>query len=170
MTIKPRQPVPPFEVDIVGGGRWRLSEQAPRSFTMIVVYRGLHCPICKGYLADLDRRLDALDQRGVGVVAASSDGRDRAERAKADWGLDRLTLGYGLGIDAGRKWGLYVSGAIREGEPTQFLEPGLFLVRPDRTLYWASIQTMPFARPRFDDVVAALDTVLAKNYPARGEA
>jgi len=43
------------------------------------------------------------------------------------------------------------------------------LVRPDRTLYFASVQTMPFARPHFTDILAALDFVIAKNYPARGE-
>ena len=54
-------------------------------------------------------------------------------------------------------------------EPALFSEPGLFLVLPDRTLYFASVQTMPFARPHFTDILAALDYVIAKNYPARGE-
>ena len=51
-------------------------------------------------------------------------------------------------------------------EPPLFSELGLFLVRPDRTLYFASVQTMPFARPRFTDILAAIDFVTAKNYPA----
>jgi hypothetical protein len=54
-------------------------------------------------------------------------------------------------------------------EPALFSEPGLFLVRPDGTLYFATVQTMPFARPHFDDIVKAIDFVLAKDYPARGE-
>jgi hypothetical protein len=36
-------------------------------------------------------------------------------------------------------------------------------------LYWASV-SMPFARTRFRDIVAALDLVIANDYPARGEA
>jgi hypothetical protein len=28
---------------------------------------------------------------------------------------------------------------------------------------------MPFARPHFADILGALDFVIAKNYPARGE-
>jgi hypothetical protein len=55
-------------------------------------------------------------------------------------------------------------------EPPLFTEPGVFLVRPDHTLYWASVQSMPFARPHFREIVAALDFVIAKDYPARGEA
>lgn len=50
-----------------------------------------------------------------------------------------------------------------------FSEPGLFLVRPDGTLYWGSTQTMPFARPHFDEILGALDFVAKNDYPARGE-
>lgn len=50
-----------------------------------------------------------------------------------------------------------------------FAEPGVFLVRPDGTLFWGAVQTMPFARPLFSELLAAVDFVLAKDYPARGE-
>jgi hypothetical protein len=42
-------------------------------------------------------------------------------------------------------------------------------VRTDGTLYFASVQTMPFARPNFSEVLQALDFVLNNDYPARGE-
>ncbi|MCK5495584.1 MAG: AhpC/TSA family protein, partial [Hyphomicrobiaceae bacterium] len=54
-------------------------------------------------------------------------------------------------------------------EPPLFIEPGIFFVRPDNTLYWSSIQTMPFARPSFAEILAGLDIVLAHDYPARGQ-
>ena len=54
-------------------------------------------------------------------------------------------------------------------EPAQFSEPGLFLVHPDGTLYWGSTQTMPFARPHFDEILGAIDFVTKNDYPARGE-
>jgi hypothetical protein len=54
-------------------------------------------------------------------------------------------------------------------EPPLFSEPGIFLVRPDRTLYFSSVQTMPFARPHLADILGALDFVIAEDYPARGE-
>lgn len=170
----PRQTVPPFAVATVDGGVWRLAERTPPHFTLIVVYRGLHCPICKGYLADLERRLPGLQERGVEVIAVSSDDEARARRAKAEWGLETLTVGYGLDLATARRWGLYVSaglGATSAGveEPPLFVEPGLFLVRRDGTLYFASVQTMPFARPHFTDIAKAIEFVLAKDYPARGE-
>lgn len=170
----PRRAVPQLEVTTVEGERWSLSDRRPRSFTLISVYRGLHCPICSRYLADLQSQLDTLEELGVDAIAVSSDGAERARDAKTRWKLDRLTVGYGLDLDTARRWGLYVSaghGKTSAGveEPPLFVEPGLFLVRPDGTLYFASVQTMPFARPRFDEVVQAIRFVLDKGYPARGE-
>ena len=172
--LKPRHPVPELSVETVGGGRWTLSEQRPQRFTLVVFYRGLHCPLCKGYLRDLDRRLDEFAQRGVEVIAISSDSEERAGRSYDDWGLKNLRVGHGLDLDTARQWGLYVSAGIGTSsvgveEPERFSEPGLFLVRPDGTLYAAAIQTMPFARPNFAELLQALDIIIAKDYPARGE-
>lgn len=172
--LMPRQPVPDFTVPLVGGGTWQLSSSTPQNFTMVVVYRGLHCPICKGYLNDLQKRLDTFAELGVDVVAISSDTQERAEQTKADWGLDRLSLGYGLTLQQGRDLGLYISSSngktsIGVVEPDLFVEPGLFLVRPNGTLYFGSVQTMPFARPAFAEIEGALKFVLDRGYPARGE-
>jgi hypothetical protein len=54
-------------------------------------------------------------------------------------------------------------------EPALFAEPGVFIVRPDGTLYYGAVQTMPFARPQFQDLIGAIDFAVAKDYPARGE-
>ena len=170
MSIKPRTKVPKLDLPTVGGGRFELAVQQPRSFSMLVFYRGLHCPICKTYLRDLDRKLDDLSKRGVEVVAISTDTKERAEQSRKDWGIEHLPIAYGLSIDEARRWGLYISSSIKSEEPPVFAEPGLFLVRPDHTLYCSSVQTMPFARPSFADVVQAVAFVTEKNYPARGEA
>lgn len=166
----PRQPAPPLEVETVGGGRWRLSDQRPETFTLIAFYRGLHCPLCRAYLSELDRLVDALAERGVAAIAISGDDRDRAANAVEEWGLSRLAVGYGQTVASMRAWGLYVSRAIRDGEPALFGEPGLFLVHPDGAIYMAAINSSPFARPRLEDVVGAIDFVRDRGYPARGEA
>ncbi len=170
----PRQPVPALSVPTVGGGDWTLADQSPENFTMIVFFRGYHCPICSRYLGDLDRKLGKFAEKGVGVIAISNDDKDRAEKTKDEWKLENLALGYGLSLNKGREWGLFISTSkgktsIGVEEPPLFNEPGLFLVRPDNTLYWSSVQTMPFARPSFAEVLGALDVVLDHNYPARGE-
>ena len=173
-ALVPRQAVPALESPLVGGGTWSLADQKPENFTMVIVYRGLHCPICSMYLGDLNKKLGQFAEKGVSVFVTSSDDETRASEAKTKWGLDKLTLGYGLTLEKAREWGLYVSEGIGTTsigieEPALFVEPGIFLIRPDGTLYFGSVQTMPFARPAFGDILKALDFVIGKNYPARGE-
>lgn len=173
--IKPRTPTPELSVDTLGGERWSLSESRPKNLSMIVVYRGLHCPICKPYIRDLDRNLTEFDKLGVDAITMSSDSRERAEAAKDEWELQNVRIGYGLSIATAREWGLYISAgrgktSIGIVEPDEFVEPGLFLVQPDKTLYASSINTMPFARPHFKELLGAIDFIVSKDYPARGEA
>ena len=175
MSLMPNKPVPDLELNIVGGGRYSLAAEKPQHFSTVVFYRGLHCPICRRYLSELETLLPEFEKRGVAVVAASSDAQDRTEQAKSGWGLPNLRLGYGLSIEEARKWGLYVSrsnGKTSAGvvEPDLFNEPGLFIVRPDGTLYWGTTSTMPFGRPHFNEILQSLDFVISKNYPARGDA
>lgn len=169
-VILPGGATPPLSVPLAGGGRWVLTEQQPEHFTLIVFYRGLHCPICKKQLRELEEKRGAFQKRGVGVVAISSDNEARAEKTREKWGLGELPIGYNFPLEEALDWGLYLSSA-REGteEPEKFHEPGLFLVRPDGALYFASIQSMPFARPHFDDILSAIDFVIEKDYPPRGE-
>jgi peroxiredoxin len=173
--LTPRKPVPDLSVSTVDGTVWTLSEQTPENFTLLAFYRGQHCPICKRYLADLNRRMADFAERGVSVLALSSDSLERAQQTKEEWEIADVPLGYGLSIDKAREWGLYVStsrGKTSLGivEPDLFSEPGLFLIRPDMTLYASYIQTMPFARPYFAEVLSSLDYIIKNDYPARGEA
>jgi peroxiredoxin len=170
----PRQPVPELDVPTLAHGRFKLSAQSPANFTLLAFYRGLHCPICLKYLLELGRLQAEFEKRGVGVVAVSDDTRERAQAMADKLGAPALRIGYALGLPKAREWGLYVStsrGTTSTGveEPALFPEPGVFIVRSDGTLYYGAVQTMPFARPHFDELLAAIDFALAKNYPARGE-
>ena len=173
--LTPRQPVPALKVPTIEHGDWDLTARHPAHFTLLLVYRGLHCPICRGYLQELQSLLGEFEAHGIQVLALSTDDEERARTTHERWKLAGLPLGYGLSIDAARAWGLYIStsrGVTSAGieEPARFAEPGLFLIRPDGTLYAASVNTMPFARPHFKDVLMALDFIIKNDYPARGEA
>lgn len=137
---------------------------------MVVFYRGLHCPICRKQLQELAEKYDEFRTQGVEVMAISGDDRERAERTQREWQLGNLPIGYGQSVESMREWGLFISRAIKEGEPAQFGEPGLFLIRPDGTIYYEAIQSMPFARPPLADLLSAIDFVVKNGYPARGEA
>lgn len=172
--LMPRQPVPALDVPTTDGGRFVLGAQPAEKFDMIVFYRGLHCPICAKYLLELERLGPEFQKRGVNLIAISSDDEDRAKKMAAKVGATLVKFGYGLPLQAARQWGLYISagrGATSIGieEPTLFSEPGVFLVKPDGSLYYGSTQTMPFARPQFQELLGAIDFAVAKDYPARGE-
>jgi hypothetical protein len=89
-------------------------------------------------------------------------------------GAMNLRIGYGLELREARKWGLYISASRGESsigivEPPLFSEPGVFLLRPDQSIYYISVQSMPFVRPSFQEIVKALDFIINTGYPARGE-
>ncbi|MBT9486796.1 MAG: AhpC/TSA family protein [Rubrivivax sp.] len=172
--LMPRQAVPPLQLPTLDHGLFDLAADAAPNFTLLVFYRGLHCPICLKYLLELGRLQADVEQRGVKPIVLSGDTPERA-RAMADkLKAPGLRMAHSLPLDQARAWGLYISSSrgttsIGIEEPALFSEPGVFLVRPDGTLYYGAVQTMPFARPHFDELLAAIDFALAKAYPARGE-
>jgi len=173
-VLIPRQPVPALSVPTLAHGDFTLASDAAQHFTLVVFYRGLHCPICLKYLLELGRLLSDFEQRGVKVIALSSDTAERAQAMADKLRAPGLRVGHSLPLAVARAWGLYISTSrgmtsIGVEEPALFSEPGVFLVRPDGTLYYGAVQTMPFARPHFDELRDALDFALAKSYPARGE-
>jgi peroxiredoxin len=170
----PRQKTPDLTVATLDHGTFDLSSEKSERGTVICFYRGLHCPICATYLKDLEKQTAAFAERGMATIAISSDdeGRTRSMAEKIE--AKALRFGYGLSLAKAREWGLYISTSrgmtsIGIEEPALFSEPGLFMVKPDQTLYYASVQTMPFSRPHFSELVGALDFVIKANYPARGE-
>ena len=54
--VKPQERAPKLVVDLVGGGSWDLAAQQPEEFTLIVFYRGHHCPVCRAQLSEINRR------------------------------------------------------------------------------------------------------------------
>ncbi len=67
--------------------------------------------------------------------------------------------------DTAREWGLFLSHSILEAERVRFPEPGVFLIKPDRSLCAAWIQSVPFARPVVEDLLGAFEFVQENDYP-----
>ena len=172
--LMPRQKVPDLSVPTLDQGQFELSSDNGERGTVICFYRGLHCPLCATYLAEFEKQVPAFAARGVRTIAISSDGEDRTRAMAKKIDATELRLGYDLGLDKAREWGLFISTSrgktsIGIEEPALFSEPGLFMVTPEQALYYGSVQTMPFVRPHFSELVSALDFAIANNYPARGE-
>ncbi|MEM6634896.1 MAG: peroxiredoxin-like family protein [Pseudomonadota bacterium] len=172
--LTPRQKTPDLTLPLLDGSTFDLATDQGERGTVVCFYRGLHCPICANYLKELERLTPEFAKRGIKTVAVSSDGEDRTRAMAEKVGTEHLRFAYDLALDKAREWGLYISTSrgktsIGIEEPPLFSEPGLFLVNPDQTLYYMSVQTMPFVRPHFSELLSAVDFAIDKSYPARGE-
>lgn len=165
----PGQKTPDIELPLTIGAQFHLSKQRPDNFTMLVFYRGKHCPVCKKQLEEIGGRMEDFTSRGINVFAISMDDEERAMVVDSNWQTHDLPLVYDLTAEQAREWGLYISDK-REGseEPETFSEPGIFVLKPDMTLHHAAVQNMPFARPQIDDLLSGLDYVMENDYPTRG--
>ena len=170
-TLIPNRPVPSLDLPLEGGGRFVLSDADADYLNIVAFYRGLHCPICRNWLQQLDGLIEDFGAMGIKVVAASMDSPERIAKTRAEWNIDKVPLAHGMSEATAREWGLFIS-TKRDGseEPDIFSEPGLFLVRPDGTLYASSVQSMPFTRPDWKSLLGGLEFIKNNDYPARGDA
>lgn len=167
--IKPREKAPELKINLVNDTKWSLEEQTPENFTMILFYRGKHCPVCKKQLEQLQKKVANFTERGVNVIAISCDTKEKAKSTYNEWEIADIPIGFEFPIEEARKWGLFISEGIND-EPKHFSEPGIFIIDKDQKVYWESIQSMPFGRPNFADILSGIDYILKEGYPARGEA
>lgn len=167
MVPKPRTPAPALDVETVGGDRWSLSDQD--GWTMIEFYRGMHCPGCQAYLRQMDREVDNFREIGVELIAVSGDDRELAEQTQREWQIEKLTIGYGVTLETMQEWGLFISKGLGQGEPELFSEPGLFVIKPDGSIYYVAVNSMTFGRPRMSELLKALEVKIDQDAPARGE-
>ena len=109
--LLPRQPAPDLTVPTLTGTTWSLAAASPQRFSLIVFYRGLHCPICASYVAELNKSAPEFATRGVETIAISSDTEARAREAQTKWALSQLSVGHSLTIGTARAW-RSVNGAL----------------------------------------------------------
>jgi len=174
MTLIPMSKAPNLSLPLTIGGstdELGLGAGVDGRFTLVLFFRGLHCPVCRKQLSEFNRRLDDIRSAGVGrVVAVSMETAERSAELVESWHLDHLPVAYGLSEESAREWGLYISTSIKDGELPRFNEPGMFVLDADASLYWSSVATMPFGRPALDDVLDGLRFAQDSDYPARGAA
>lgn len=169
MRPTPKQKAPRLNFPLIDGEKWSLEEQKSENFTLIVFYRGLHCPLCKKYLETLESLLPEFESRGVKVVAVSMDTKKRASFSRQNWEIFNLHLGYNLSEEMAKNWGLYLSQGVKQGEPEVFSEPGLFLIDNKKHVYYVGINSNPWGRPYLPTFIKAVDYIISSEYPARGE-
>ncbi len=166
---KPRinQPIGQLSFPTTAGAGTLTVGQPKDRWTLLVVYRGKHCPRCKRYLNKLN---DALaDWTAVmDVVVVSADTQEQATADLQEFGWD-FDLCHGLTEPQMRSLGLYVSEPLSDAETTHlFAEPGTFAIRPDGTLMLTDISNGPAARPDLEELLDGMKFNIDNNRPARG--
>ena len=165
----PSTAAPSLTVPLHSGGDWSLADSKAEAFTIVVFYRGTHCPICKTFLKEIEEQMDAAVAQGIETVAVSMDSPERTAKTVEETGVSKLPIGHSLPEDSAREWGLYIS-AAREGsaEPDVFSEPGLFVIDAGGKVFFAQTQSAPFTRPDIAKLLKGLNFAAENDYPARG--
>ena len=167
-TPLPGEAAPALTFDRIGGEPFDLARQPIETYQLLLFYRGQHCPICRDMLEELNGKIGDFRAAGMDVVAVSMDTRERAEKQVAEWDIGNLAIGYGMSEREARSFGLFITERWREHEPERYSEPGLIVLRPDRTIFAMFLQSVPFTRPSFDGLLKGLTFVQDKGYPTRG--
>lgn len=158
--------MPSITVHRAGGGQLNLGRSP--SWTMVVVYRGKHCPLCRAYLKTLNGLIPEYAAIQTTVQVVSADAKEKAESQRQEEGWD-FDVGYGLSVEQMRDLGLYISEPRSPQETDRaFPEPGLYIVNPEGKIHIVDISNAPFARPDLHGVLHGLRFIQQKQYPIRG--
>ncbi len=167
--LKAGAPFPEFTIPLVDGGEATVGGSSDEGrWALIVIYRGLHCPLCAQYLEKLQSIQADFAAQDTDVIAISGDGLEKA-KSQVEKGNLNIPIGYDLSVEQMKKLGLYVSDPRSPEETDQpFPEPGLFLVRPDGNVQIIDISNAPFSRPDLTMILRGITFAREKNYPIRG--
>ncbi|WP_299280198.1 redoxin domain-containing protein [uncultured Tateyamaria sp.] len=160
---------PKTEVHTLGGGTTTLGEpQGGRDWQLVIVYRGLHCPLCKRYLAEVEEMQSKFHELGVDVVVVSGDPKDKAQTMADEQSLT-MPVGYGMTLKQMDALGLYVSDPRGPQETDRpFAEPGLFVINSDGMIQMVDVSNAPFLRPGLEGTLNGIKFVRENDYPIRG--
>lgn len=165
---RPGEPMPPLHLRLPSGTNWRTDAARPEALSLIAIYRGGWCDDCRRFLRTLDEAIPQLRALGVAAMAASVDDEQTTQATATAWDITQLPLAGRLEIDQARSWGLYATRLTMQGADRHFIEPGLFLLRPDHSLYALWIATLPSARPEVAWLVETIAYLAERGFPLRG--
>lgn len=138
------------------------------NWTLLVVYRGKHCPRCKKYLNILNGMRNQWVEAGFDIAVVSADTQEKAAADYEEFGWD-FDLAYGLVEGQMNTLGLYVTEPLSPSETDRpFAEPGTFVIRPDGSLLLISISNGPSARPELTELLDGMIFTKENNRPPRG--
>ena len=161
--------LPAITLPLVNGGEITLGHTTnPNTWQVVIVYRGLHCPLCNKYLKRLEELRDAFTNANAELIAISGDPLEKAQTIVTNNKL-QFPVAYGLSIEQMRQLGLYISDP-RSPEETDrpFAEPATFALNSDGQLHLIEISNTPFNRADLAELLDTVEWIQENDYPIRG--
>jgi peroxiredoxin len=167
--LTPGATFPEFKVlDTEGNSQSLVAPKEAEHWTMLVVYRGVHCPICSKYLTQLQEMRSQFQEIKVDIVAVSADSVEQLNTKLDDVSVE-FPVYAGLTKEQMKTLGLYVSQPTSDAETDHdFPEPGLFIINGDNKVQVLEIANSPFVRPDLNMLVSGLGYTRKNDYPIRG--
>lgn len=144
--LKLGEKTPDFTIKDLEGKQHRLYDYLKGEKTVLLFYRGEWCPICNIQLKSLQDRLADFQKVSTQIVAVSTDTPENSQKL-----VGKHNLGFpvvaGLSREAVEAYDLFFN------EEKGYAEPAVFIIRPDGTVAYASLQSGPLGRPSNDDLL-----------------
>ncbi|MEM1059108.1 MAG: peroxiredoxin-like family protein [Verrucomicrobiota bacterium] len=161
--------LPALKLPLVDGGEAELGRTAtPGVWQVVIVYRGLHCPICNKYLKRLEELREGFTKANAELLVVSADPIGKARQIIADNGLG-FPVAYDLSLDQMRELGLYISDPRSPQETDRpFAEPATFALNAEGRLHLIEISNTPFNRADLSELLESVEWIQENDYPIRG--
>lgn len=144
--LKPGDKAPDFIIKDLEGKQHRLYDYLKSEKVVLLFYRGEWCPICNLQLHSLQEKLPEFQKVNAKIVAVSTDTPENSQKL-----VEKHNLGFpvlaGLEREVVEAYGLF----FNEGKG--HAEPAVFIIRPDGTVAYASLQSGPLGRTSNDDLL-----------------
>ncbi len=161
--------LPEITLKLVGGGEATLGKaDDPANWRLVFIYRGLHCPICKQYLKQLDELSGQFAETKAEIIVASADPEAKAAAMVEETGIG-LTVAYDLSIEQMQSLGLWISEPRSDDETDRpFGEPAMFAINSDGRIQLIDQSNTPFNRADLGELLDTVIWVQENDYPIRG--
>lgn len=150
--LKPGDKAPDFTIKDLEGNQHRLYDYLNGQKTVLLFYRGEWCPVCNLQLHSLQEKLADFQKENAQIIAISTDTPGNSQKLIAKHNLAFPVLA-DLAREAVEAYDLFFN------EEKGYAEPAVFILRPDGTIAYASLQSGPLGRPNNDDLLKILGRI-----------
>ena len=150
--LKPGDKAPDFIINDLEGRPHHLSDYFKGQKTVLLFYRGEWCPVCNLQLHSLQENLAEFHKENAQILAISTDTPENSQKLVGKHNLSFPVLA-DLDRETVEAYGLFFN------EEKGYAEPAVFILCPDGTVVYASLQSGALGRPSNDDLLRIVNRI-----------